>query len=339
SGFFDAIRQDPVLSRVKLISEPWDLGPGGYQLGNHPPGFAEWNDKFRDGIRSFWRGGEGMRPELARRLMGSSEIFEHNRRKPWASVNFAASHDGFTLRDIVSYTERDNFANGEDNQDGHGDNHSANWGAEGETDDQRIIELRQRVGRALIATVFISHGTPMLLAGDEMWRTQRGNNNAYCQDNEISWIDWNPLLGGEDGFAKSLPLFVARLIRLRKEHASLSSLRYLHGNEEILPGIYDAEWFDEHGQILMPEAWADAKAKVFSLRRASRTDGRTDVTLTIFNASDRDCIFVLPEPVTTWLVDLDSARPSVQRHLLKANTLDVLARSLVLLSVPPDGVS
>jgi isoamylase len=173
SGFFDAIRQDPVLSKLKLISEPWDIGPGGYQLGNHPPGFAEWNDRFRDGVRRFWRGDPGQRAELAARLMGSSDIFEKRRRKTWASVNFVAAHDGFTLRDTVSYNERHNLENGEDGKDGHGENLSNNWGAEGETDDPDIRRVRDRTTRSLLATLLFSHGTPMLLGGDEMGRTQK----------------------------------------------------------------------------------------------------------------------------------------------------------------------
>ena len=190
AGFFDALRQDPVLSRVKLISEPWDIGPGGYQLGHHPPGFAEWNDRFRDSIRRFWRGDTGQRGEFAARLAGSSDLFDRRARRPWASVNYAASHDGYTLADVVSYVEKHNEANGEDNRDGHNENYSANWGVEGPTDDPAINETRARVQRGLLATVFFSHGTPMLLAGDEFGRTQRGNNNAYAQDNEISWLDW-----------------------------------------------------------------------------------------------------------------------------------------------------
>ena len=189
--------QDPTLAHVKLISEPWDLGPGGYQLGQHPPGFAEWNDQFRDGVRRFWRGDGGQRPDFAARLAGSSDLFDRWARRPWASVNYAASHDGFTLADTVSYVERHNEANGENNQDGAGENYSANWGVEGPTDDPKIVNTRARVLRAMLATVFFAHGTPMLLAGDEFGRTQRGNNNAYCQDNDISWIDWEQARSSE----------------------------------------------------------------------------------------------------------------------------------------------
>jgi isoamylase len=340
SGFFDAVRQDPVLSQVKLISEPWDIGPGGYQLGNHPPGFAEWNDKFRDSVRRFWRGDPGQRPELARRLMGSGEIFDHRRRRPWASVNYAASHDGFPVRDVVSYSKRHNIINGENNSDGHGDNCSANWGVEGETDDPLIMSVRQRVARALLATVFVSHGTPMLLAGDEMDRTQRGNNNAYCQDNEISWLNWEPLLAATETHAQVLSRFTARLIELRRQHPSLSSTRYLHGDDEILPDVTDADWFDERGQSLVPDAWADPSARLLALRRAVAHAGRIDLTLTLLNASDQDQEFILPQseqnrPQRHWQVELDTARPQQPPHLVEEAVVMVPAHSLVLVSARP----
>jgi isoamylase len=190
SGFFDVLRQDPVLSRVKLISEPWDIGPGGYQLGHHPPGFAEWNDRFRDGLRRYWRGDAGQRGDVAARLAGSGDIFDRRARRPWASINYVASHDGYALADVTSYVERHNEANGEDNRDGHSENYSANWGVEGPTDDPAILSTRASVRRAMLTSLFFAHGTPMLLAGDEFGRTQHGNNNAYAQDNEISWLDW-----------------------------------------------------------------------------------------------------------------------------------------------------
>src|SRR5215470_5705608 len=220
SGFFDALRQDPVLTRVKLISEPWDLGPGGYQLGQHPPGFAEWNDRFRDGVRRYWRGDPGQRADVAARLAGSSDLFDRQARRPWASINFVTSHDGFTLADLVSYAERHNEANGEDNNDGHPENHSANWGVEGPTDDPTILDTRARVQRALLATLLLAQGTPMLLGGDEFGRTQRGNNNAYCQDNEISWFDWRQAASDE---GRRLTAFVQRLVALRHRHAVLRS--------------------------------------------------------------------------------------------------------------------
>jgi glycogen operon protein len=252
SGFFDVLRQDPVLSQVKLVSEPWDIGPGGYQLGHHPPGFAEWNDKFRDNVRRYWRGDGGQRAELAARLSGSSDLFDRRARRPWASVNFAAAHDGFTLADMVAYTEKHNAANGEDNRDGHSENYSANWGVDGPTDDKQILARRAAIQRAILATVLLANGTPMLLGGDELGRTQGGNNNAYCQDNEISWIDWS-LLHTEAG--ASLARFAARVADIRRAHPVLRSRGFLHGGEEPAPGIADITWFDEHAGQLSDADW------------------------------------------------------------------------------------
>src|SRR4051794_17816406 len=229
AGFFDALRQDPILSRVKLISEPWDIGPGGYQLGHHPPGFAEWNDRFRDTVRRFWRGDAGQRSDLAARIAGSSDLFDRRSRRPWASVNFISSHDGYTLADVVSYIARHNEANGEDNRDGHGENYSANWGVEGPSDDPVILDTRRRIARAMLATVFFAHGTPMLLGGDEFGRTQQGNNNAYCQDNEMSWFDWKL---AESSEGRALIAYVARLVELRHQHPVLRCRHFLHGKDE-----------------------------------------------------------------------------------------------------------
>jgi glycogen operon protein len=326
SGFFDAIRQDPVLAEKKLISEPWDIGPGGYQLGNHPPGFAEWNDRFRDGARRFWSGDLGQRPELAARLMGSSDIFEHRGRKTWATVNFVASHDGFTLRDTVSYNERHNEANGEDGKDGHGANFSRNWGVEGETADAAVQEIRGRVARGLLATVLFSHGTPMLLGGDEMGRTQKGNNNAYCQNNEISWFDW----AAKD---EALCKFTEKLIKLRKRHPSLRSEKFLHGTVEVLPGIMDVAWFDETGVVLTPEAWADAAAHMLSLRRAAVNGNHVDITLLMLNASNEDRAFLYPHSELPWEVKLISAEPDFSGHPAKDGTVMVCAHCTVLLAV------
>ena len=222
AGFFDVLRQDPVLADVKLIAEPWDIGDGGYQLGRHPAGFAEWNDRFRDGIRRFWRGDASQRAEIAARLAGSADLFEHHGRRAWASVNHATCHDGFTLVDLVTYARKQNEANGEANNDGSPENFSANWGVEGPSDDPVINETRARVRRALLATVFFAAGTPMLLAGDEAGRTQRGNNNAYCQDNEISWLDWQAAAREENA---TLALYVARLIALRKQYPGTALAR------------------------------------------------------------------------------------------------------------------
>jgi glycogen operon protein len=331
SGFFDALRQDPVLSRTKLISEPWDIGPGGYQLGNHPPGFAEWNDKFRDGVRRFWKGDEGLRPDLAARLTGSAELFDRRRRQPWASVNYIASHDGSTLQDIVSYNERHNEANGEDNRDGHSENYSYNWGVEGETDDEEIIDIRERLKRAMLATVFFSAGTPMLLAGDEMNRTQLGNNNAYCQDNEISWVDWKR---AQSESAQTLIRFTARLARLRHRLCPLRPPRFPHGRSEPVPGISDTQWFGQDGEPLTPEAWGDPVAKTFAMLRADNAaEGGADTVLLLINADSADQTFVLPGVTRNWTILLDSADPDADERMLGEgeDTVQVGSRSVVLL--------
>jgi isoamylase len=329
SGFFDVIRQDPVLSKVKLISEPWDPGPGGYQLGNHPPGFAEWNDRFRDGIRRFWRGDEGQRQDFAARLAGSSDIFEHRRRRPWASVNYVASHDGFTLRDIVSYAERHNEANGEDNKDGHAENYSANWGVEGPSDDPKINATRFRVQCALLATVFLAQGTPMLLAGDEFGRTQNGNNNAYCQDNEISWIDWH-LADSDEG--RLLTDFAARVVALRHRHPVLRCTTFMHGHGKPAPDVLDIAWFDEQGQVVSPEAWNNPQERTLVLRRAvADPDGKVPILTCLFNPTPEDRTFKLPPPRLATRLLLDSADPAGAERDIVGGALSVQARSVVLL--------
>ncbi|MBU6418805.1 MAG: glycogen debranching protein GlgX [Proteobacteria bacterium] len=335
-GFFDAIRQDPVLARVKLISEPWDIGPGGYQLGNHPPGFAEWNDQYRDTLRRYWRGEPGQRAAFAGKLMGSSEIFEKRRRKAWASVNYITSHDGFTVHDLVTYAERHNEANQENSQDGHGENFSANYGVEGETDDEAVLDIRAALKRAMLASLFLSHGTPMLQAGDEFCRTQHGNNNAYCQDNEISWVDWSGILADAPNEARRLTAFTRSAIGLRARHASLHTSRFLHGKEEVLPGIHEAAWFDEAGKPLGAEDWAYAAAHMFSLRRAVQVDSEVDLTIAMFNAAEEARDFMIPGPELDWVLVLDSARPELVEETLEGGKVRVGARSVVLLatSVP-----
>src|ERR1700759_3055521 len=233
STFFDLVQQDPELRTVKLIAEPWDCGPGGYQVGGFPPGWAEWNDKYRDTVRDFWRG-EAPASALAPRLCASGDIFNHRGRKPWASVNFITAHDGFTLNDLVSYNDRHNEANGEDNNDGNSDNRSWNSGAEGPTDDEEVISLRVRQMRNFLATLLLSQGTPMLLAGDEFARSQQGNNNAYCQDNEISWVDWN--LNAD---AEALIRFVQRLCEMRHRYPILHRNRFLTGTVDADLDIKD----------------------------------------------------------------------------------------------------
>jgi glycogen operon protein len=327
SGFFDAVRQDPTLSRVKLISEPWDPGPGGYQLGQHPPGWAEWNDRFRDGVRRFWRADDNSRSDFAARLAGSSDLFDYRGRRPWASVNFAACHDGFTLADAVSYAEKHNDANGEDNKDGTNDNHSSNWGAEGVTEDPAILDKRRNVQRAMLATVFMAQGTPMLLGGDEFGRTQNGNNNAYCQDNETSWLDW---IKAETPEGQLLSTFVARLAALRHRHPILRCARFLHGKDEPSPGLLDITWFDERGLTLSSDDWNNPQGRLLALRRAAREDdGSVRVLTTFFNSTNDDHPFKLLEPHLPMRLLFDSANPEGPERDIEG-PVPVKARSVVL---------
>jgi isoamylase len=330
SGFFDAVRQDPVLAKVKLISEPWDIGPGGYQVGNHPPGFAEWNDKYRDAIRRFWKGDAGMRAEIAARLTGSAELFDRRRRRPWASINYISSHDGYTLYDLTAYEQRHNEANGEDNRDGHADNQSCNWGEEGETEDPEIIATRRSVTRAMLATLFASAGTPMLQAGDEVMRTQGGNNNAYCQDNDISWIDWQRAATPE---AQQLQGFVARLIALRQRLPTLRPAVFLHGDQELAPGLSDIAWFDQHGQPMTQEAWGEPEARTLALRRAvAAPDGHIEITLLLLNADSAPQSFTVPAPAYAWHIELDTAVPEAGVEPLEGEVVTVEGRGVVLLA-------
>jgi isoamylase len=329
SGFFDAIRQDPVLSELKLIFEPWDIGPGGYQLGQFPPGFAEWNDRFRDGVRRYWRGDSGMRPDLAARLSGSGDIFDRRARRPWASVNYIASHDGFTLQDLVSYEQRHNEANGENGQDGHSENFSRNWGVEGPTDDPAIAEARTRIKRAMLATVMTAMGTPMLLAGDEFGRTQQGNNNAYCQDDEISWIDWS-LADSAEG--KALQAFTARLIALRRRYPIIHSRKFLYGQTELAPGLLDIAWFDERGLHLSGEDWNNPEGRALTMRRAELSaDGSITGVSVLLNASESALTFHLPPPDAQRRVLIDSADPEAPERDLSENTIEVRGYSAVVL--------
>jgi glycogen operon protein len=329
SGFFDALRQDPILSQVKLISEPWDIGPGGYQLGQHPPGFAEWNDRYRDGLRRFWRGDAGQRQDFAARLTGSADVFAHQGRRPWASINYAASHDGFTLIDTVSYLHKHNEANGEDNQDGAGENFTANWGVEGPTNDPEVIALRHAVRRAMLATVMFSNGTPMLLAGDEFGRTQQGNNNAYCHDTPLSWLDW-----GLAAFAEGAALiaFIARLVKIRQKYPVLHGPRFLHGHEKFSGGVLDIEWFDESGVLISPDAWNDSSQRMLVVRRASRGEvGTVNVLTFLLNPTGAGRLFHLPPPGLPTLVLLDTAAPEAPERTLSGQEVTVSEHSAVLL--------
>jgi glycogen operon protein len=296
-GFLDSCRQDPILSSVKLIAEPWDCGPGGYQVGRFPPGWAEWNDRYRDTVRSYWRGEEGKLGDFAARITGSADLFNRRGRKPWASVNFVTAHDGFTLNDLVTYNDKHNEANGEDNRDGHSDSKSANYGVEGPTDDPAIVELRERQKRNMLATLLFSQGTPMILAGDERGRTQRGNNNAYCQDNEISWLDWS-----SDERSNELTAFTQRLTGLRSRFPVLRQRRFLTGewNEEL--GIKDATWLTPAGAEMTPQQWQDPAAKCFGVLLDGRAQtsgirrrGSEATLLLIFNAHHDVVVFTLPK--------------------------------------------
>ncbi|WP_126173540.1 glycogen debranching protein GlgX [Altericroceibacterium xinjiangense] len=327
SGFFDVLRQDPVLNQLKLISEPWDIGPGGYQLGNHPPGFAEWNDKFRDATRRFWRGDGGMRPEFAARISGSADLFDRRARRPWASVNFVTAHDGFTLNDIVSYEQKHNEANGENNRDGHSENFSRNWGEEGPTENARIQTMRDRMMRSMLTTLFGSLGTPMLLGGDEFGRTQNGNNNAYSQDNEISWFDWEAL---ESKRGQALTDFVRRLTEVRRNYPLLRANHFLHGEVEVAPGIRDIDWFDERGEHLAEADWHNSAGRALLMRRVRRReDGALEVVSMLMNGSDKPLTFALPPPALERKLVIDSADPCAPERDVGTD-IEVQSHSAVL---------
>jgi glycogen operon protein len=301
SAFFDLVQQDPVVSQVKLIAEPWDVGDGGYQVGNFPPLWSEWNGKYRDTIRDFWRGQPATLPEFASRLTGSSDLYQQDSRRPVASVNFVTCHDGFTLTDLVSYDHKHNEANGEDGRDGTDDNRSWNCGTEGPTEDKAILALRARRKRSFLATLLLSQGVPMLLAGDEIGRTQRGNNNAYCQDNEISWVDW-AVRAEED---QALYDYVRTLIKLRADHAVFRRRRFFRG-QPARGGrnrLGDIAWFTLAGEEMTGDDWDAGSAKSLTVflngRAISEPDRRGERVqdesfLLLFNASEEDLRFVIP---------------------------------------------
>jgi len=309
-AFFDVLRQDPVLGRLKLSTEPWDIGPGGYQLGNFPPGFAEWNDKYRDTVRKFWRGDPSQRGDLAARLSGSGDLFDRRARRPWASVNLLAAHDGFTLADTVAYEERHNEANKEDNKDGHSENYSRNWGAEGETDDAGILATRATVQRSMLTTLFASLGTPMLVAGDEFGRSQGGNNNAYCHDDAISWLDWSKMDTDE---GKSLFAFTARLTELRRQYPMLRAPSFLYGDDigtKSDVGVGDIEWWDERGEQLSGDDWNNPEGRALLMRRAITLEsGEVEAVSLLLNASDDAISFHMPPPHADRVVLIDSTKP------------------------------
>lgn len=296
SGFLKACNQDPVLQTVKLIAEPWDCGPGGYQVGGFPPGWAEWNGKYRDTVRKFWKG-NAPPSDLTARLCASSDIFNHQGRRPWASVNFITAHDGFTLNDLVTYNEKHNEPNGENNQDGSSDNESWNCGFEGPTDDPEINRLRERQIRNMLSTLLLSQGTPMLLAGDEFGRTQGGNNNAYCQDDDISWLDWNI----EDK-GRSLISFTQKLTALRHNYPILRRNRFLTGEYVEELGVKDVTWINANGLEMETEQWADVNMRSFGMLLDGRAQtsgirqcGREATLLVVINVHHDRVQFTLPE--------------------------------------------
>jgi isoamylase len=340
SAFFDLVQQDPTVSQVKLIAEPWDVGPGGYQVGNFPPQWTEWNGKFRDTVRDFWRGEPATLGEFAARISGSPDLYEHSSRRPVASINFVTAHDGFTLRDLVSYNEKHNEANGEGNRDGESHNRSWNCGVEGETDDLEIIELRAQQRRNFLATLFLSQGVPMLLHGDETGRTQRGNNNGYCQDNDITWLDWAQV-------DEELLRFTTQVSQLRREHPVFRRRRFFDGRP-VRRGagapLPDIAWFTPDSREMSEEDWEAGFGKSVAVflngegipdRNARGERVVDDSFIMIFNAHDGSIDFTLPPPEwgAKWEIVLDTATPQLAEPAPAAaqSLLTVEARSLCVL--------
>jgi isoamylase len=344
SAFFDLVHQDPIVSQVKLIAEPWDIGDGGYQVGGFPPLWSEWNGKYRDTVRDFWRGEPSTLGEFASRLSGSSDLYEHTGRRPIASVNFVTAHDGFTLADLVSYNEKHNEANGEDNRDGEGFNRSWNCGVEGPTDDVQILGLRGRQQRNFMATLLLSQGIPMIAHGDEIGRTQKGNNNVYCQDSELSWMHWD--LGERE---TTMLEFTRELVRLRREHPVFRRRRFFagspeHGGESELK---DIAWLNPQGEHMKDGEWHNSQARAVQvflngdaiaepdLRGEEITD---DSFLVLFNGAPEPVTFTLPEAEygETWtaVLDTDSQVP-VGATAPAKNTLSLARNSVVVLTRPP----
>jgi glycogen operon protein len=334
--FLMTVQQDPILSRVKLIAEPWDIGPGGYRLGGFPPSWSEWNGRYRDSIRRFWRGNDGQIAELASRLSGSSDLFAHNGRSPLASINFVTCHDGFTLHDLVCYEKKHNTANGEENRDGTDENYSRNWGIEGETKAMAIVRLRERIKRNLLATLALSQGVPMLSQGDEFGRSQRGNNNAYCQDNELSWVHWNL-----SEAQTALLNFTRELFHLVRQHPGLRQRRFFRGEVDTTEAQKDVTWLRSDGLEMTAEDWNHPRARsLVMLVRGSRPDqtdeqgnplnGRT--LLIILNASNRAKNFTFPSQHRPghWHELLNTA--TVVRKPNKSPGLSVAPHALALFS-------
>ncbi|WP_312295440.1 glycogen debranching protein GlgX [Dermacoccus nishinomiyaensis] len=344
SAFFDIIQQDPVISQVKLIAEPWDVGDGGYQVGNFPPLWTEWNGKYRDTVRDYWRGEPGSLGEFASRLTGSSDLYAHSGRRPIASINFVTAHDGFTMRDLVSYNEKHNDANGEGNNDGESHNRSWNCGVEGETDDASVLALRDRQIRNHLATLMLSQGVPMLLHGDELGRTQGGNNNTYCQDNEISWIDWDL-----DDRRRSLLEFTQQLIALRRTHPAFQRRRFFAGDAEHggRSDWGDIVWFGANGEEMQDGDWASGAGTIMvylngDAIHAQDAKGQSvvdDHFLLLFNPGHEETHFVIPEVVkkgSEWSFAISSLPEDAEEgvELSSGDTVRLPPRTLAVLQAP-----
>jgi glycogen operon protein len=341
-AFFDIIHQDPVISQVKLIAEPWDLGEGGYQVGNFPVLWAEWNGQYRDTVRAHWKGDEGQAGPMGYRLTGSSDLYGKGGRRPYASINFVTAHDGFTLHDLVSYNDKHNERNGEENRDGHDHNLSWNCGVEGPTDDPAILAIRERQKRNFLATLFLSQGVPMLCGGDEIGRTQQGNNNAYCQDNELSWLDWK-----QDKTRRSLLTFTRSVIALRRQHPVLRRRQFLYGRRIRGSEVKDLSWFRPDGKEMTEESWHDPLARCIGLRLAGdaieEVDGQGDLilddtVLILLNAHHEPLPFTLPahRPGVKWELVLDTRTPDgrrLHRPMRGGEMYSLEGRSLALLQL------
>jgi isoamylase len=341
-SFFDIIHQDPVISQVKLIAEPWDLGDGGYQVGNFPVLWAEWNGQYRDTVRAYWKGDEGQAGALGYRLTGSSDLYGKGGRRPYASINFVTAHDGFTLHDLVSYDQKHNEANGEENRDGTDDNRSWNCGVEGPTDDPTVRALRERQKRNILATLFLSQGVPMLCGGDEIGRTQRGNNNAYCQDNETSWLDWKLTKRRRDLLA-----FTRHMLELRHRHPVLRRRQFFYGRRIRGSEVKDLAWFRPDGKEMTEEDWTNPQTRCLGLRLAGDAieevdpDGRPvvdDTLLIVLNAHHEPLAFTLPahRRGVKWEVILDTRIPDgrrLHRPMKGGEAYELEARSLSVLQL------
>jgi glycogen operon protein len=343
AAFFDLVHQDPVVSQVKLIAEPWDVGEGGYQVGNFPALWTEWNGKYRDTVRDFWRGEDATVGEFASRITGSADLYQHSGRRPFASINFVTAHDGFTLRDLVSYNEKHNEANGEDNNDGESHNRSWNCGVEGETDDPGVLACRARQQRNFVATLMLSQGVPMLLHGDELGRTQKGNNNGYCQDSELTWIDWSDI---DEGLLE----FTKKVTKLRTDHPTFRRRRFFHGRPvrrghgEPVP---DLDWLTPLGESMTDEDWDAGYAKSLAVylngHGIRETDERGEEVLDdhfylAFNASHEPIEFTLPSDdyAPRWTPVLDTAEMGEVEpvEVKPGSTVIVQGRAIVVLSGP-----